>query len=124
MTPNKQAEAVNGAVADDVLTLAEAAAYLKMSESAALEAATARDMPGQQTADGWRFSRSALQRWLGSKRPLNLEEQKASLLALAGVWKDDPDIEQIVEDAMRRRGREPGPDGKYGGYRPSDGSGE
>ena len=26
-------------------------------------------------------------------------------LALAGVWKDDPDIEEIVREARRRRGQ-------------------
>jgi len=38
---------------------------------------------------------------------------KEAFLALAGSWKDDPDIDQIVRESMRRRGRsiDPGPDG-------------
>ncbi|MGL4555698.1 MAG: hypothetical protein ACRC33_31405 [Gemmataceae bacterium] len=36
-------------------------------------------------------------------------------------YKDDPDLEAMLEDAMRRRGRKPGPDGKYGGSRPAGG---
>jgi hypothetical protein len=31
--------------------------------------------------------------------------KKASILDLAGKYKEDPDLEQIVEDAYRRRGR-------------------
>jgi hypothetical protein len=46
--------------------------------------------------------------------------RKAAQLALAGSFKDDPNLFPILEDAMRRRGREPGPDGTYGGYRPAD----
>jgi hypothetical protein len=30
---------------------------------------------------------------------------KEAFLALAGVWRDDPDIELIVQEAHRRRGR-------------------
>jgi len=32
---------------------------------------------------------------------------------LAGKYKDDPDLEQIVEDAYRRRGRPITEDGSY-----------
>jgi hypothetical protein len=31
--------------------------------------------------------------------------RRLAFLDLAGVWRDDPDIEQIVRDANRRRGR-------------------
>ena len=48
------------------------------------------------------------------------EMRKAAQMAIAGAWKDDPDLEWILEDAMRRRGRQPGPDGTYAGYRPAE----
>ena len=50
----------------------------------------------------WRFLKAALQDWL---RAPARKSGKQALLALAGAWKDDPDIEEIVRQAQRRRGR-------------------
>ena len=38
----------------------------------------------------------------GSPKP---RSSKEALLALAGKYKDDPDLEAILQEAMRRRGR-------------------
>jgi excisionase family DNA binding protein len=102
-----------------VLTLAEAAAYLRLPEKEVVAAATTQGLPARLVGGEWRFSRTALQQWLSASQPTT-EMRKAAQLALAGAWKDDPDIEQIVEEAMRRRGRRPGPDGTYAGYHPAD----
>jgi len=40
-----------------------------------------------------------------SKRTSARKSGKEAFLALAGAWKDDPDIEEIVREAHRRRGR-------------------
>ena len=61
-------------------------------------------LPGRCTAGEWRFLKAAIQHWLATASP-TWETRKAAILELAGKYKDDPDLEQIVEDAYRRRGR-------------------
>jgi excisionase family DNA binding protein len=117
--PETKPAVTNGPVLGEVLTLAEAAAYLRLPEKDVITAATAQGLPGRLVGAEWRFLKSAIQEWLSVSQP-TAEMRKAAQMALVGAWKDDPDIEQIVEDAMRRRGRQPGPDGTYGGFRPSD----
>ena len=115
-----QPRAANGT--GEVMDLAEAAALLRVPQEDVVAAAASQGLPGRMIGGEWRFAKAGLLQWLGVSQPTD-EMRKAAQMALVGVWKDDPDIEQIVEDAMRRRGREPGPDGKYAGYRPADGSG-
>ena len=92
----------DNSASDDVLTLSEAAAYLRVAEEEVLRLALLRELPGRQIGDGWRFLKAGLQDWLRTPaRPSG----KEALLALAGTWKDDPDIEEIVREAHRRRGR-------------------
>jgi hypothetical protein len=61
-------------------------------------------LPGRGIAGEWRFLKAAIQHWLGTAPP-TWETRKAAILELAGKYKDDPDLEQIVEEAYRRRGR-------------------
>jgi excisionase family DNA binding protein len=103
----------------EVLTLAEAAAYLRLPEKDVIAAVSAQGLPGRLMGGEWRFLKTALQQWLSVSQPI-AEMRKAAILAAAGAFKDDPDLGWILEDAMRRRGRQPGPDGTYGGYRPAD----
>jgi excisionase family DNA binding protein len=121
--PTLKPPTTNGPVTGEVLTLAEAAAYLRLPEKDVIGAATTQGLPGRMIGGEWRFAKAAIQKWLRVSQP-TAEMRKASQLALAGMWKDDPDAMEILEDAMRRRGREPGPDGTYAGYRPADESGE
>jgi excisionase family DNA binding protein len=114
-----EATAVNGPLGE-VLTLAEAAAYLRLPEGDVIGAVSTQGLPGRLIGGNWRFSKSAIQQWLAVSQP-TAEMRKAAVLELAGKCKDDPDLGWILEDAMRRRGRQPGPDGTYGGYRPADG---
>jgi excisionase family DNA binding protein len=85
-----------------VLTLSEAAAYERVAESEVQRLAEIRALPGRQIGGKWRFLKARLQNWL---RTPTAASAKEALLALAGLWRDDPDIEQIVRDARRRRGR-------------------
>jgi excisionase family DNA binding protein len=59
------------ATPDEVLTLEEAAALLKLSADAVRERAEAGDLPGRRFATEWRFTRSAIFDWLaeGEARP-------------------------------------------------------
>jgi excisionase family DNA binding protein len=90
--------------ADEVLTLAEAAAYLRLREADVLECVHSQNLPGRFTGSEWRFLKSAIQHWLASAAPTP-QARKQAQLALAGKYKDDPDLMQICEDAVRQRGR-------------------
>ncbi|HTU92469.1 MAG TPA: helix-turn-helix domain-containing protein [Gemmataceae bacterium] len=49
---------------DDVLTLAEAASYLRVHEEEVLRLAEHRDIPAQRIGGEWRFLKRALGHWL------------------------------------------------------------
>jgi excisionase family DNA binding protein len=86
----------------EVLTLSEAAAYLRASEKDVLCLANLHELPGREIGNEWRFLKAGLRDWL---RAPSRDSGREALLALAGAWKDDPDIEEIVRNAHRRRGR-------------------
>jgi excisionase family DNA binding protein len=86
----------------EVLTLSEAAAYLRLAEEDVVRLAHLQELPGRQIGNEWRFLKAGLQDWL---RTPARQSGKEALLALTGKWKDDPDIEEIVRKAFRRRGR-------------------
>ena len=103
--------------AAEVLTLAEAAEYLRIEEELLRGMAEAKQVPGRKLGEQWRFLKTGLQEWLrgapspGEARP-GLPEQAAgsqnpneAFLRLAGTWKDDPDIEEMLLDIYRARGR-------------------
>jgi len=86
----------------DVLTLSEAAAFLRVAEKDVLRLAQVQELPGRKISSEWRFLRSGLRDWLLAP---TRKSGKEAMLALAGAWQDDPDIEEIVKEALRRRGR-------------------
>ena len=88
---------------DEVLTLAEAAAYLRLTETKVAGLAHAQGLPGRYVTGEWRFLKAALRQWLATGSP-TWDSRKAAILELSGKYKDDPDLENIVEDAYRRRG--------------------
>ena len=88
----------------EVLTLPEAAAYLRLPEAEVVRSVQSQGLPGRCIAGEWRFLKSAIQHWLAAVSP-TWEMRKAEILDLAGKYRDDPDLESIVEDAYRRRGR-------------------
>ncbi len=83
----------------EVLTLAEAAAYLRVPEAELARMTGSQGLPGRLIGSEWRFSRAAIQDWL--RRP----SMKESLLQLAGSWKDDPCLEDMLKEIYRQRGR-------------------
>ena len=96
----------------EVLTLAEAAAFLKVSEEALREAIPRGELPGMRIGGELRFSREALLQRLS--KPLTMSDHALSMtpaetheriLALAGVWKDDPTINAMIEEIYRERKR-------------------
>ena len=100
--PRNGVAAANAAGSGDVLTLREAAAYLRVAEADVLRMAREQELPGRLIGTEWRFLKSALQCWLGAP---SAKSGNAALLAMAGAFKDDPYLDNIVRDAYQRRGR-------------------
>ncbi len=94
--------AINGPPSE-VLTLAEAAAYLRLSEAEVLRLIDEQALPARRLGTQRRFLKSAIQQWLGAGTPI--QPGKTAQLAVAGSWKDDPLVEEELKDAHRRRGR-------------------
>ena len=99
--PARPVTSVNG-TAREVLTLAEAATYLRLPEAEVVGLVHSQGLPGRCIAGKWRFLKAAIQHWLSSTS-LNSDRRRAAILELSGKYKDDPELEQIVEDAYRRR---------------------
>jgi excisionase family DNA binding protein len=101
--------AANG-TSTEVLTLAEAAAYLRLPEEDLLRLVREQGLPGRRIGLEWRFLKTALQEWLSIPMPpLNPQEQ---LMQWAGAFRDDPDLKAIVAEAYRQRGRPIGEEGE------------
>jgi excisionase family DNA binding protein len=107
---SKTAASKNGvAPSGEVLTLAEAAAYLRVSEDDVLHAVSAEGLPGRQFGAQWRFLKTSLEEWLN--RPVK-KYNKEALLALSGAWKDDPYIDEMLKEIYKKRGRPMTEDGE------------
>jgi excisionase family DNA binding protein len=96
----------NGAFGE-VLTLSEAAEYLRMSADDVLLLIREHGLPGRPVGTEWRFLKSAIQDWLRMDLPL-LQTNKEAWLALARKYKDDPDLSKICQEALRQRNRSGG----------------
>jgi excisionase family DNA binding protein len=83
----------------DVLTLAEAAAYLRVSETEIIELTRRQALPGRKVGQQWRFLKAAIQEWL------RLPEKENFWWKQFGALKDDPYLQEIVEQIYRDRGR-------------------
>jgi excisionase family DNA binding protein len=93
----------NGPVSE-VFTLEEAAAYLRLPEEDVLRMFHEQGLPARQVGTEWRFLKAAVQRWLGTGTP-PLQSNKQAWMALAGAWKDDPYVEEELNEIYRQRGR-------------------
>lgn len=93
--------APNGPLAE-VLTLAEAAAYLRLPEREVLHLVHEQGLPARQAGSEWRFLKAAIQAWLSQPvaRPKN-DFWEVSI----GAWKDDPHAEEIIKEIHNQRGR-------------------
>ncbi len=100
--PNKTSVEAKGPATSElgeVLTLAEAAAYLRVSEGDVLRLVQEESLPGRMIGKEWRFLKSALQDWLRS--PGKPDFWKTQL----GAFKDDPHLEEMLREIYMRRGR-------------------
>jgi excisionase family DNA binding protein len=87
----------------EVLTLAEAAAYLRVSEDDILRGVREQGLPGRQVAGAWRFLKEALQEWLRS--PPAVPSKKEFWETHFGALKDDPYLEEMLKEIYAQRGR-------------------
>jgi len=113
--PVRQAElsphVANGSPVE-VLTLAEAAVYLRLPEADVIELVHSQCLPGRVVGGEFRFLKAAIQQWLSMGSPTRAARKSAQLEA-AGAFKDDPDLLGIVENIYRQRGRPITEDGSY-----------
>jgi len=86
-------------VPTDVFTLPEAASWLRVDEQQVIQLVTQQGLPGRQIGEEWRFHKDALSDWLSRPRPV------ADMLRHAGVAKDDPYMDELLEQIYRDRGR-------------------
>lgn len=126
--PAAKQQSVNGsppAPDAEVLTLAEAAALLKVTEAGLRQEADAGAIPGRLIAGEWRFVKGAILKWLtteldvGSPK-INQEETtpdrirksipsdpdlNQGFLSSIGVFADDDTLEPMMEQIYRDRKR-------------------
>jgi excisionase family DNA binding protein len=100
--PEPQPAAVNGPPGE-VLTLAEAAAYLRLPEGEVLRVVREQGLHARQVGSEWRFLKSAINDWLRAGGPPT--SNKEAWLGLAGAWKEDPFLEEFLEEIARQRKR-------------------
>jgi hypothetical protein len=112
--PNAAAkDEANGATTPEVMTLAEAAAYLRLSEPVVQRLALNGRLPGRVAEGEWRFLLSALRIWLSGTdfaippEPASHLSSKKRMLAVAGCLADDDTLEAMGEEIYRERKRHP-----------------
>jgi excisionase family DNA binding protein len=80
----------------EVLTLGEAAAYLRLPEEEIMRLVREQALPARQVGTEWRFLLGAIRDWLRTSKPEIAN--KEAWMKLAGVWKDDPTVDQLREE--------------------------
>jgi excisionase family DNA binding protein len=82
-----------------VLTLKEAAEYLRLTEAEVLASMREQELPGRRIGDQWRFLKLGLADWLRGP------SERARLLQHAGALADDPHLAQMLKEIYQQRGR-------------------
>ena len=88
----------------DILTLEEAAAFLRVQAFELQGDAFAGLVPAKLVGGHWRFSKTAFLTWLQTPSEGMKMSGKEKLLAIAGLWKDDPTVDAMMADIDRQRG--------------------
>lgn len=83
----------------EVLTLEEAAKYLRLSEEEVLVSVREQGLPGRRIGDQWRFLKLGLADWLRGP------SQRERLLLQAGALADDPHLGLMLKEIYEQRGR-------------------
>jgi Helix-turn-helix domain len=96
------------AITEHVLTLTEAATFLRVSEAALAEKASVGEVPAQRIGGEWRFLQRALVDWLYTMQPTNgvLRPERGSkevVLKHFGIFMDDDDLETRLAEVRTLR---------------------
>jgi excisionase family DNA binding protein len=83
----------------EVLTLEEAAGYLKLPQDTMEREANQGKIPGRRIDRTWRFHKSALDEWLHGP------DGRTVLLGQLGAMEDDETLAQLRSDTYAARGR-------------------
>jgi excisionase family DNA binding protein len=84
----------------EVLTLAEAAKFLRVSQAKLRRLAEQRQVPARKLGDDWRFLKPALEDWLRGK-----PDPRTALLQQVGAFADDETLPDLLKEIYRQRGR-------------------
>ena len=87
------------ATLQQVLTLEDAASFLRLPVETIQRRAALGEIPGRKIEGSWRFLLSALEDWLRTP------DQRAVLLSQAGVLADDESLEALLAQIYEARGR-------------------
>jgi excisionase family DNA binding protein len=86
----------------EVLTIEEAADYLRVPSDMVLRQAIQGNLPGRKIEDTWRFLRSALDDWL------RLHDSRTILLQQVGALADDESLAELRAAVYQARERSEG----------------
>lgn len=85
---------------NEVLTLAEAARYLRVKKAILEKLVAEGTIPARKVGYEWRFFRGALQAWLTGK-----PDYRAALMAQIGAFADDETLPELLKSIYTHRGR-------------------
>ncbi|MGH7171339.1 MAG: helix-turn-helix domain-containing protein [Gemmataceae bacterium] len=97
------APAISNGPSGEVLTLSEAAAYLRLAEAEVLRFVDEQALPARRLGNEWRFLKAAIEDWLRLGPPP--KPSKEAQLAVIGSWKNDSYLEEELKEIYQRRGR-------------------
>lgn len=83
----------------NVLTLEEAAHYLRLPEEVVERQALRGQIPGRQIENTWRFLKAAIDDWLRG------QSSRSILLQQAGIFADDEVLPELRQTIYAQRGR-------------------
>ena len=86
----------------EVMTLAEAAAFLRVPEDGLKADAASGRVPGRLVADEWRFTKATLLAWFNEPETAR-GDWKERIRSVIGSWKDDPTVDGMMEEIYRQR---------------------
>ena len=84
---------------NDVLTLEETAAYLRLPKETIERQAAHGTLPGRRIEQTWRFLKAAIDEWLRS------QDSRTILLHQAGALSEDECLPELLNDIYAARGR-------------------
>ena len=87
---------------NDVLTLEEAAKFLRVTKKKLQAAVDKGTVPAQRVEEEWRFFKPTLEKWLSGYPKV---DGKTAMLRIAGAFEGDETLAEIRAAAYKARGR-------------------